>query len=66
MSDPRTTDRQPGRRPDVRTQGDGVVYRLKIDVDIEAVQYFELIIRCDDNGDVWSSLTHVAEPTSRT
>jgi hypothetical protein len=46
-------DRQAGRVPDIRAEGDSVVFRLNID---SVRQGTRLVLRCDGEGNVWAAL----------
>jgi hypothetical protein len=48
-----TLDRQPGTLPDIRTDDGGITFVI---VPPGAPHHDGLVIRCDDNGEVWASI----------
>ena len=52
-----TTDHQPGRVPEIRTDAGNVTFCLEVAGVDEAVR---LVIRCDANGNVWASIANRA------
>jgi hypothetical protein len=46
-------DRQPGTLPDIRTDDRGITFVM---VPTGAPRHDQLVIRCDDNGEVWASI----------
>jgi hypothetical protein len=43
-------DRQPGTLPDIRTDDGGITFAM---APLGAPHHDQLVIRCDDNGEVW-------------
>jgi hypothetical protein len=48
-----TIDRRPGLLPDIRTDDGGITFVI---VPRGAPHQEQLVIRCDDNGEVWASI----------
>jgi len=57
-------DRQPGRLPDIRADDGSITFVI---VPPGAPHHFQLVIRCDDNGEAWASirLQHTAPDHAR-
>jgi hypothetical protein len=53
MSERKTLDQQPGPAPEIRVQGDSVIFDLKV---IGSQGGARLVIRCDGSGNVWMSI----------
>jgi hypothetical protein len=51
-------DRQPGRIPDISEDGRGVTYVIDL---VGGRPTHRLIIRCDNDGGVWMSITPTPE-----
>jgi hypothetical protein len=49
----RTTDQRPGARPDITLDGSSIVYGMAV---AGARDGTDLVIRCDDAGEVWMSI----------
>jgi hypothetical protein len=48
-----TTDRRPGRLPDIRAIGDSVIFAIRLAEDESGAN---LVLRCDAEGNVWASI----------
>jgi hypothetical protein len=59
---PEKPDR-PGTLPVIRREPQGIVYVLSIDRRKSPVA--NLLVRCDDDGGIYASLSGVAEPCNR-
>jgi hypothetical protein len=55
----REVDQRPGALPDIRSDGDSVVFQIAV---TNGATTNRLIIRCDANGSVWASIESPVAP----
>jgi len=59
MAAPKIVEHAPGAMPDIRTEGDSVIFYMDL---VGTRPPARLVLRCDAEGNVWAS---VAIPSSR-
>jgi hypothetical protein len=60
MPERKTLDGCPGACPEIRADGDSVVFRLTI---ASGGENFRLTVRCDSEGGVWASIADDCQST---
>ena len=54
MASRKSLDQQAGALPEIRSDGDSVIFQLEV---MGVPQDMQLLIRCDARGEVWAALT---------
>ena len=58
---PRRTDaidRRPGAMPDIRAEGDHIVFEFAVAIGVRDVRPRRLVLRCTQDGDVLAAIDH--------
>ena len=58
---PRKTDaidRRPGALPEIRSEGDHLIFELTVATGVPGANPMRLVLRCTDNGDVLAAIDY--------
>ena len=51
-----TTDRRPGAMPDIRAEGDQIVFEFTVAIGARKEPFRRLVLRCTQDGDVFAAI----------
>jgi hypothetical protein len=64
MSRKLDADRRPGKMPQISAEGTSLLFAISVRAEPRNRVCGRLLLRCDDNGEVWASLETAGQPVA--